>query len=113
MDCDPETVKCFFDDLSQKSQTEIHLLLKNLKHIGFEDDVIERLSHEYYRYFQDLNADKALVGKPKIKRTDTKDLTRAEKFNDDLFSKPSSYAVWVTEPTPTELSPSAEPLPES
>ena len=110
MNTDEESVNAFFDDLSLKSQTEIHLLLKNLKHIGMDDDVIERLSHEYYRYFQDLNKDKALGGKPKIERKDTKDLTRDEKFNDELFSK--SSAVW-TDPTQTELSPSAEPLPES
>lgn len=110
MNTDEESVNAFFDDLSQKSQTEIHLLLKNLKHIGMADDVIERLSHEYYRYFQELNADKALVGKPKIKRTDTKDLTRAEKFNDNLF--PNSSLEW-TDQVQTELSPSAEPLPES
>ena len=112
MDCDPETVKCFFDDLSQKSQTEIHLLLKNLKHIGFADDVIERLSHDYYRYFQDLNRDKDIV-KPKIKRTTTTDLKRSEIFNDALFSNPSSSsAVWI-DPTQKELSPSVEPSPES
>ena len=110
MDTDTETIELFFDDLSQKSQTEIHLLLQNLKHIGLEDDVIERLSHEYHKYFQDLNRDKELTGKPKIKRTDTKDLTRAEKFNDGLFSK--SSAVWI-DPTQKELSPSSEPLPES
>jgi hypothetical protein len=112
MDTDPETIEAFFDDLSQKSQTEIHLLLKNLKHIGFEEDVIERLSHEYYRYFQELNADKAVSGKPKIKRTDTKELTRAERFNDSLFSKPSSSAVWI-DPTQIEQSPSSEPSHES
>lgn len=100
MNTDEETVNAFFDDLSQKSQTEIHLLLKNLKHIGFEDDVIERLSHEYYRYFQELNADKALVGKPKIKRTDTKDLPRNEKFNDNLFSK--STLEWTDKPVDDE-----------
>ena len=98
MDTDPETVKCFFDDLSQKNQTEIHLLLKNLKHIGFEDDVIERLSHDYYRYFQNLNRDKDLV-KPKINR-----------LPDPKAS--SSYAVWK-DPTPKELSPCVEPEPES
>lgn len=95
MNSDEESVKLFFDDLSLKSQTEIHLLLKNLKHIGMADDVIERMSHEYYRYFQELNADKALVGTPKIKRTDTKDLTRDEKFNDNLFSK--STLEWTVE----------------
>ena len=110
MDADPESIDLFFDDLSQKSQPEIHLLLKNLKHIGFEDDLIERLSHQYYRYFQELNADKAIAGKPKIKRTDTKDMTRAERFNDALFSK--SSAVWI-DPSQKEQSPSAEPLPES
>ena len=107
MDCDPETVEAFFDDLSQKSQAEIHTLLKNLKHIGYSDDFIERMSHEYYRYFQNLNADKAIACKPKIKRSDTKDLKENEK------SKPSSYAVWITEPIQKELSPSSEPLPES
>ena len=100
MNTDEASVKIFFDDLSQKSQTEIHLLLKNLKHIGYADDVIERLSQEYYRYFQELEADKALVGKPKIKRTDTRDLTRAEKFNDNLFSK--SSAVWTDKPVDEE-----------
>jgi hypothetical protein len=112
MDTDPETIDAFFDDLSQKSQPEIHLLLKNLKHIGIEDDVIERLSHEYYRYFQDLNRDKALVGKPKIKRTDTKDMTRAEKFNDSLFYQSTSSAV-LTDPIQKELLPSSETSPES
>jgi hypothetical protein len=111
MDTDEETVKCFFDDLSQKSQTEIHLLLKNLKHIGFADDVIERLSHDYYRYFQDLNRDKEIV-KPKIKRAITTDLKRSEIFNDALFSKPSSSEV-LTDPIHLELSPSVEPSPES
>lgn len=100
MNTDEESIKALFDDLSQKSQTEIHLLLKNLKHVGFADDVIERLSHEYYRYFQELEADKALVGKPKIKRTDTKDLTRAEKFNDNLFSK--STLEWIDKPLDEE-----------
>jgi hypothetical protein len=100
MNTDEETVNAFFDDLSQKSQTEIHLLLKNLKNVGFADDVIERLSHEYYRYFQELEADRVLVGKPKIKRTDTKDLTRAEKFNDNLFSK--STLEWIDKPLDEE-----------
>jgi hypothetical protein len=112
MDTDQETIDAFFDDLSQKSQPEIHLLLKNLKHIGIEDDVIERLSHEYYKYFQELNADKAIAGKPKIKRTDTKDVKRSEKFNDALFYQSTSSVV-STDPIHSELLPSVEPSPES
>jgi hypothetical protein len=66
MDTDLEAQQAFFKSLENKSKDDLRLLLNNLKEIGFAKDDIERLSEEYYQYFENLKQDRNVVKTPKL-----------------------------------------------
>lgn len=93
MDTDVKTQEAFFHDLENKDKADLTRLLNNLKHIGLKESDIDKLTEDYYRYFQNLKSDKKLVSKTNVKRIN--DINeRADYFNE------RSHAEFYFKPTP-------------